>query len=197
MLIYTTKFLDGLNGLVSGITIIGGIMLFITSIALGQWFVAILSLITAAAFGGFLPYNLRGKVFLGEAGSTLAGFLLGASALIGPAKISLTFLILGIPILDALWVIYERMVKAKKSPFRGDLRHLHFKLVERGYTSRQTVMILWFISFAFGVLGLFMQGLARGVLVIAVIILMIMLLHYATNKNSKSEIRNNFQNPND
>lgn len=80
-LMYATKLLDGLNGLVSGITIIGGGILFVTSMIFGQSLPAMLALILIGAYAGFLPYNIAGKIFLGESGSTIAGFLLGSFSL--------------------------------------------------------------------------------------------------------------------
>lgn len=182
LLIYAMKFLDGLNGLVSGITVIGSIILFFTSLILGQSLPAILSLIIAGAYLGFLPYNFAGKIFLGESGSTLAGFLLGILGILGPAKISITFLILGIPILDALWVIYQRKVKDKKSPFLGDRRHLHFKLLIRGMSERKAVLMLWLISLSFGMLGLFFHGWMHSLLLVALVGLMAALVRVTKRK---------------
>jgi len=187
LLIYVTKFLDGLNGLVPGIIVIGALILFVTSLSLGQTLPAVLSLIVAGAYLGFLPFNFFGKIFLGEAGSTLAGFLIGVLAILGPAKISITFLILGIPILDACWVIYERLVKAGKSPFQGDTRHLHFKLLKQGLTSRQTVLLLWLISLLFGLLGIFLQGWEQGILWLALVALMAILIRLTRSPKPKSQ----------
>jgi len=158
LLIYTTKFLDGLNGLVSGITVIGAGLLFFTSFLLGQPLPMILALIIGGVYLGFLPWNFKGMIFLGESGSTLAGFFLGVLAIMGPAKISITFLILGLPILDALWVIYNRF-RAKKSPFLGDRRHLHFRLLARGLSEKKAVLLLWSICLVFGLLGLLLTNL--------------------------------------
>ncbi|MFH1713039.1 MAG: MraY family glycosyltransferase [Candidatus Jacksonbacteria bacterium] len=176
LLIYAMKLLDGLNGLVSGITVIGSIILFFTSLALGQSLPAILALIIAGAYLGFLPYNFSGKIFLGESGSTLAGFLLGVLAIMGPAKISITFLILGIPILDALRVIYQRKITDKKSPFLGDRKHLHFKLLVNGMSERKAVLMLWLICLAFGMLGLFFHGWMHSLLLAGLVGLMAVLL---------------------
>jgi UDP-GlcNAc:undecaprenyl-phosphate GlcNAc-1-phosphate transferase len=189
LLIYATKFLDGLNGLVSGITAIGALLLFFTSLSLGQPMPAILSLIVAGAYLGFLPFNFFGKIFLGESGSTLAGFLLGVLAILGPAKISIIFLILGIPILDALWVVYERLFRAKKSPFKGDLRHLHFKLTQRGLTSRQSVLLLWLVSLVFGLLGLLFQGIGHILLLAGLVVLMIVLVRLTRKRTGLKFLR--------
>ena len=183
ILMYATKLLDGLNGLVAGITVIGAMVLFFTSNIFNQPLPALLAIILTGSYGGFLPYNITGKIFLGESGSTIAGFLLGALSLIGPAKISITLLVLGLPILDLLWVMYERKFQAKTSPFIGDARHLHYKLIRSGLSEHRAVMLLWGISLAFGALGLVLQGIAYGALLLMLIALMAFML-FRTNRKS-------------
>ncbi|MBI4359977.1 MAG: undecaprenyl/decaprenyl-phosphate alpha-N-acetylglucosaminyl 1-phosphate transferase [Candidatus Jacksonbacteria bacterium] len=183
VLMYATKLLDGLNGLVPGITVIGGGILFLISMGLGQPLPAMLALILTGAYLGFLPHNLAGKIFLGESGSTIAGFLLGVLSLMGPAKISITLLVLGLPIFDLLWVMYERRFRAKISPFIGDARHMHFKLVRSGLSPRRAVILLWGVSLIFGVLGLVLQGIAHGALLAGLVALMGGLL-FMTNRKT-------------
>jgi len=168
LLIYTTKFLDGLDGLVAGISVITAGFLFLISLSLGQPMVGVLLLILGGGYLGFLPYNFQGrgwsgskffkrnKIFLGEAGSTLAGYSLGVLAILGQVKVTATLLLLGLPILDAWWVIYTRIVKDRKSPFLGDRRHLHFRLLARGWSRQKSVLVLWGVCFLFGLIGLWL-----------------------------------------
>lgn len=172
---YTTKLLDGLDGLVSGIAVIGAVTVGIVSIF---FFVneptAALSLLTAGAFAGFLVWNFNpAKIFLGEAGSLLAGFLLGALAIISGAKFAIALLVLGIPILDTAWIIFRRTVIEKRSPFEGDRKHLHFRMVDAGFSIRQTVFILWTVSALFGVAALFMQTQQKVSALVLLILVMI------------------------
>ncbi len=157
---YTTKILDGLDGLVSGITVIG--MLIIAVISLFLFInipTAMLAVITASVFAGFLFLNFYpAKIFLGESGSTLAGYLLGVFAIISGAKFATLLLILGIPILDILWVICRRVFIEKRSPLSGDRKHLHFRLLDAGFSHRSAVLILYFFTACFGILGLFLQS---------------------------------------
>jgi len=160
-MMYTTKFLDGLDGLVSGITVIGSIILFFLSLSteVFQPETATIALITAAAFLGFLIFNWHpARIFLGESGALFAGFILGVLAIISGAKIATTLLILGIPILDVLWVIVRRLFLEKRSPFAGDRKHLHQRLVDIGLTQRQAVLLLYALTAVFGVSSLFMQS---------------------------------------
>ncbi|MFH1030904.1 MAG: MraY family glycosyltransferase [bacterium] len=112
-MIYTTKLLDGLDGLATGITAIGAFVIFGASLSkvyvIPQ--VALLSIILAGACLGFLIFNFNpAKIFLGEGGSTLCGFLLAALGILSQGKVAVTLLVMGIPILDVLWVIGRRMV---------------------------------------------------------------------------------------
>lgn len=159
-MMYTTKFLDGLDGLVSGITTIGAFVLFFLSLnqEVAQPETALLSVILAGAAFGFLIFNFHpAKIFLGEGGSLFTGFMLGVLAIISGAKIATALLIMGIPILDVVWVIIRRLFFEKKSPFKtADKKHLHFRLLDIGLSHRQSVLFLYFISIIFGGTALFL-----------------------------------------
>lgn len=180
---YTTKLLDGLDGLVSGITAIGAAIIGLVSLF---FFVneptALLSFLAAGAFAGFLLWNFNpAKIFLGEAGSLLAGFLLGVLAIISGAKFAIALLVLGIPILDTAWIIFRRVVIERRSPFQGDRKHLHFRMVDAGFTQRQTVLILWAVSALFGAAALFMQTQQKATaltLLVGVMVVLVLLLRW-------------------
>ncbi len=144
-MMYTTKFLDGLDGLVTGITSIGAFILFFLSLNqdVAQPETALLAIILAGATVGFLVFNFHpAKVFLGEGGSLLTGFLLGVLSIISGAKIATALLIMSIPILDVVWVIIRRLFHEKKSPFTtADNKHLHYRLLDVGLTHRQAVVV--------------------------------------------------------
>ncbi len=153
---YATKFMDGLDGLVAGETVIGAglIVLLSLSAAYYQPAVAFLAMIVLAAYAGFLPVNLfPAKQFLGEAGSTLAGFALGFLAIVSGAKVATAFMAIGIPLVDLSLVILGRLVR-RQSPFRGDQTHLHFKLLRLGLSQRQVVAIFWSLALIFGAAAL-------------------------------------------
>lgn len=158
---YTTKFLDGLDGLVSGITAIAAFILFFLSLKpnIMQPETALVCIILAGAALGFLVWNFHpAKIFLGEGGSTFTGFMLGTLAIISGGKIATALLIFGIPILDVVWVILRRLWY-KKSPFRtADRKHLHFRLLDFGFSHKGAVLFLYAISLTFGTLALFLQG---------------------------------------
>lgn len=180
-MIYTTKFLDGLDGLVSGVTSIGALIIFFLSLFfLSQPQTAFLAIILAGASLGFLIFNFHpAKIFLGESGSTFCGFMLGILAIISGSKVATTLLIIGIPILDVLWVILKRIFKDRHLPWLSDRNHLHFRLLDFGLSHRQTVLFLYFISLLFGLTALFLQtqgklvalGILGGVMLSLILVL--------------------------
>lgn len=177
-MVYTTKFLDGLDGLTSGIAFVGGLTLFALSLneRVNQPITASLALIFAGSLLGFLIYNFHpASIFLGEGGSTFAGFMLGVLAIILGAKIATALLVMGIPIMDVAWVIVRRIFY-KSSPFEGDRRHLHYRLLDIGFSQKQAVLTLYGISAIFGFTAVFLQSLGK---LIALILLFCVMLFLA------------------
>ncbi len=188
---YTTKLLDGLDGLVSGIGAIGALILFIVSLFwdVPQSSTSVLALILAGSCLGFLIYNWHpAKIFLGESGSVFIGFMLGVLAIISGAKIATALLIMGIPILDVIWIIFRRIFSEHKSPFVSDRKHLHFRLLDVGFSHRTAVLFLYILTLIFGLSSLFLQSqhkiIALGILVLVMIILAITLVYTYQKKHN-------------
>ncbi len=174
-MIYTTKFLDGLDGLASGISLIAGASLFFLSLAprVEQSITASIAVIFCGAVLGFWFFNFNpASIFLGETGSTYLGFMLGVLSVLLGAKIATAVLVMGIPIMDVAWVIVRRLWFGS-SPFQADRKHLHFRLLDLGYTQRQTVLTLYGIAAVFGFVAVFLQAL--GKLISMVVLLLVML----------------------
>lgn len=173
---FTTKLLDGLDGLASGIALIGGITLFLLSLRpeVRQPITATLAIIFVGALAGYLPFAFHpAKIFLGEAGSTFLGFLLGTLSVLSGAKIATALLVMGIPILDVAWAIARRLYYGK-SPFVGDRKHLHFRLLDDlGMSHRQAVLTLYALSAVFGFIAVFLQ--ARGKLIALFVLFIVMI----------------------
>jgi len=190
VMIYTTKFLDGLDGLVSGITTIGAVIIFIVSL---RWDVpnsatSVLALITAGLFGGFLIWNFfPAKIFLGESGSTIAGLMLGVLAIISGGKIATTLLVMGLPLLDVVWVIGRRLFWERTSPTRADRKHLHFRLLDMGLTHRQAVLFLYLSTALFGSLGLFQNTLGKLKLLVVLAVIMVVLAIWLVTQYKRTQ----------
>jgi len=176
-MMYTTKLLDGVDGLVSGVTAIGGIIIFLFTMTTKYYQpdIGLAALVLAGACLGFLIFNWHpAKIFLGEGGSLLLGYILGVLAIISGGKIAIALLIMGIPILDVAWTIIRRIL-AGKNPFKfADRKHLHFRFLDLGLSQRQTVLIYYFLASVFGISALFLQS--RGKVLALAVLLVIMLL---------------------
>ncbi len=158
------NLIDGLDGLSSGIALISCVSLVIIFSLNGSPMVSILMMTSLiGAIVGFLPFNFApAKTFLGDTGSNFLGFIISVIAIIGAAKtytatvIALPILVLGLPILDVGMAIIRRLIKGKsiKAIFKADKGHLHHKLVRRGFSQKQAVLILYGISATFGVFAI-------------------------------------------
>jgi UDP-GlcNAc:undecaprenyl-phosphate GlcNAc-1-phosphate transferase len=158
---YATKLLDGVDGLVSGLTFVGAAVIVLLSLTpeVGQPELARLAAIVAGAFLGFLVWNRpRASIFLGEGGSTLAGWLLGVMALLSGAKIGITLLIMAVPLLDLAWTVARRIIIERKPWYQGDRGHLHFRLIDSGLSPWATDLFYWGFAAGFGATGLFIRG---------------------------------------
>ena len=158
------NLIDGLDGLSSGIALISCISLLII-FALNSSPVFAILLVTSliGALAGFLPFNFSpARTFIGDTGSNFLGYILSVVSILGFAKtytavvIALPILVLGLPILDVACAIVRRVVKGKslKAIFKADKGHLHHKLVQRGFSQKQAVLILYAISAAFGMFAI-------------------------------------------
>ena len=158
------NLIDGLDGLSSGISVISAISLLIIFLLNGSAMVPII-LITAlaGALVGFLPFNFApAKTFIGDTGSNFLGYTISIIAILCMAKtytlavIILPLIVLGLPIFDTLWAIIRRLIKGKsiKAIFKADKGHLHHRIVARGFSQKQAVLILYGISATFGIFAI-------------------------------------------
>jgi len=179
------NLIDGLDGLSSGISIISAISLLVIFVLNGSSLISIV-LITAlaGALVGFLPFNYTpAKTFIGDTGSNFLGFSLATISILGAAKtytaavIVLPLIVLGLPIFDTVWAIIRRLIKGKslKAVFKADKGHLHHKLVAKGFSQKQAVLILYGISAIFGMFAviLFDSGIWKALSFLLIVIVAI------------------------
>jgi len=190
-MMYTTKLLDGLDGLVCGLTAIGAFIIFLFTMSpkYYQPDVGLAALALAAACLGFLLFNwYPAKVFLGEGGSLFLGYCLGVLAVISGGKIAIALLVMGIPILDVVWTILRRLL-AGKNPFKSaDRQHLHFRLLDAGLSPRKSVLFYYVISIIFGASALILQSLGK-VLALAVLgVIMVLAIVFFTYLDRKKKM---------
>ena len=179
------NLIDGLDGLSTGISIISCISLLIIFALNGSPLIAII-MITAlvGALAGFLPFNFNpAKTFIGDIGSNFIGYTLSIVSILGIAKTATAFvvvlpiIVLGLPIFDTLSAIIRRLIKGKslKAVFQADKGHLHHKLIEKGLTQKEAVLLLYGISVACGMFAVILfesdiwKAISFALMVIAVV----------------------------
>ena len=151
----TINWSDGLDGLAAGISLIASVMLALHAIRLNppQYTIALLPLALAGACAGFLVFNFPpARIFMGDSGAEYLGFMLGVSAIIGGAKLATVLLVLGVPILDVIWLIVSRTLSGR-SATTGGRDHLHLRLRDLGFSQRQIVVFYYGLSASFGLIG--------------------------------------------
>jgi UDP-GlcNAc:undecaprenyl-phosphate GlcNAc-1-phosphate transferase len=175
-MITTVNWLDGLDGLAAGVGAILCAVLAFHMHSVGQPSVVLLPLALLGALLGFLPYNFApARVFLGSAGAYFLGYALSALGLIAGGRVAAVLLVIGLPIVDVAWQIFDRL-RRRRSPTQGDRGHLHFRLLDMGMSQRTIVLFYWGFCALFGVLTLTISsrlykllalvGIGVGVLVV-------------------------------
>lgn len=190
LVLNTVNWLDGLDGLASGVGVIGSFALFFLSLTpvVNQPQIATLSIVLAGALAGFLVYNFSpAKIFLGTSGSMFLGFMLAVLAIISGGKVATALLILGFPILDALWVIAQRW-RAGVPVFHADKRHFHHKLLEIGLSQRKIVLLIYCITFSFGIVGVLAQSKGKLIALALLLLFMVGLAALTAKRMAKNKI---------
>ncbi len=182
-IVNTMNFVDGVGGLCSGVSFIAGITLFVLSVHPGihtdpssQEAVAILALILAAISFAFLLFDFpRPRFLMGDSGSTFLGFLIATLAIFSGGKVATAFLVLGLPILDMIWVVFRRIFSGKKF-WKGDMLHLHHRFLELGMSERKVVTLYLLITAFFGVMAVtFVSTEQKLFEIVSLVFLMIIL----------------------
>jgi UDP-GlcNAc:undecaprenyl-phosphate GlcNAc-1-phosphate transferase len=150
------NFIDGLDGLAAGVAAISGFTFAVIALSLGKPDPAILSAIVLGASLGFLRHNFSpARIFMGDSGAMLLGFVLAAVAVQGLLKTASTIalfvplLVLAVPILDTSFVFAKRL-KHGKPLYEADRTHLHHRFVNIGFSQRRAVVYFyaWFATLA-------------------------------------------------
>ena len=159
-MINSINFIDGLDGLSTGIGLIASVTLGVISLTpqVPQPFIAVLCFVLAGSLLGFLRWNFHpATIFAGTSGVMFLGYTLALLSILGTAKVPVALLVLGVPIIDAFWIIVRRLAE-RRSPFSPDRGHLHHRLLEVGLSHRQTVLLIYGICVVLAVLALLLTG---------------------------------------
>lgn len=159
-LINATNFIDGVDGLATGVSSSQALCLAVMSFLLNKFDIFLCSALILGATLGFLPRNFpKAKIFMGDCGSLFLGFVLSvlSSRLIFESKSILctiaSILVFRIPIYDASFSIIKRLIK-RKNPFKADKEHFHHQLLKYGFSKECTTLFLVTLSLFFGFWGI-------------------------------------------
>jgi UDP-GlcNAc:undecaprenyl-phosphate GlcNAc-1-phosphate transferase len=159
-MINSINFIDGLDGLSTGIGLIAATTLGIISLTttVGQPFIALLCFTLAGALLGFLRWNFHpASVFAGTSGVMFLGYTLALLSILGTAKVAVALLVLGVPIIDTFWIIVRRLATGK-TPFGPDRGHIHHRLLDLGLSHTRAVVLIYAICVGLAVLSLVLSG---------------------------------------
>ena len=159
-MINSMNFIDGLDGLSSGIALIAAVTLGVINLTANpvQPYVAMFCFVLAGALAGFLRWNFHpASIFAGTSGIMLVGYVLAVLSILGSAKIAVAALVLGVPIMDTFWIVIRR-VASGRSPFAADRNHIHHRLLDLGLSHRGTVLLIYVVCVLLAVLSLVLSG---------------------------------------
>lgn len=150
------NLIDGLDGLACGVSTISSMTTLVIALLVSEGDVALMMAALAGACIGFLPYNLHpAKIFMGDTGSTFLGYILATVSIQGMFKLPtiisfvVPFLMLGLPIFDVCFAVVRRISKGQ-NPMSPDRGHVHHRLIDMGFSQKQTVGILYVVSAILG-----------------------------------------------
>jgi UDP-GlcNAc:undecaprenyl-phosphate GlcNAc-1-phosphate transferase len=160
-MINSINFIDGLDGLSTGVAIIAALTLGFVSLGYEssyQLIVALLCAVFAGGLLGYLPWNFNpAKVFIGTTGVMVMGYLLAVLAILGSAKVAVALLILGVPIIDTFWIITRRLLSGH-SPFTPDRGHIHHRLLDLGLSHKGVVVLIYALTAVLAVVSVILAG---------------------------------------
>ena len=189
----SVNLIDGLDGLAAGVSTISSVTMLVIALIVPDINVAVIMSALAGACLGFLPYNMNpAKIFMGDTGALLLGYILATVSIMGLFKFyavisfAVPFLVIGLPLFDTVFAVLRRLLSGR-SPMSPDRGHFHHRLIDMGLSQKQAVAILYAIS---AVLGLAAVVIATSGEIKAVIFVFAIgvaaIVSYAAYKGRKS-----------
>ena len=174
----SVNLIDGLDGLAVGVSTIASTTMFVVALLVSEGNVALLLAALMGACIGFMPYNLNpAKIFMGDTGALLLGYVLSTVSVVGMFKTYalVTFVVpilaLALPLFDTTCAFFRRLLHGQ-SPMHPDRGHLHHRLIDMGLSQKQAVAILYSLSAILGLCAVVLAtdgALRTWLIVIAVL----------------------------
>ena len=173
------NLIDGLDGLAVGVSAISSLTMLVVALFVAEPNVALILAALTGACLGFIPFNLNpAKIFMGDVGSQLLGFVLATVSIMGMFKFHaiITFLVpvlaLSVPLADTVFAFFRRIVH-RQSPFHADKGHFHHRLLAMGLNHKQAVAVLYAISAVLGLFAVLLAGTYTAVRIICLVLVFI------------------------
>ena len=154
------NFSDGIDGLAAGMSIFVAVVLFVVSLINNHTLIALLSITLAGGTAGFLVFNFPpAKIFMGDSGALFLGFMLGSVSILGSMKgtaavaLFIPILAMIVPLSDTLMAMARRILKGRGMT-EPDQDHVHHRLLKKGLSHRQIILILYGVTAFFGLVAL-------------------------------------------
>lgn len=170
------NLIDGLDGLAVGVSAISSLTMLVVALFVSEPNVALILAALTGACLGFIPYNLNpAKIFMGDVGSQLLGFILATVSIMGMFKFHaiITFLVpvlaMSVPLADTVFAFFRRIVHGQ-SPFHADKGHFHHRLLAMGLSQKQAVAVLYAISAVLGLLAVLLAGTYTAVRIVCLVL---------------------------
>ena len=170
------NLIDGLDGLAVGVSAISSLTMLVVALFVAEPNVALILAALTGACVGFIPYNLNpAKIFMGDVGSQLLGFILATVSIMGMFKFHaiITFLVpvlaMSVPLADTVFAFFRRIVHGQ-SPFHADKGHFHHRLLAMGLNQKQAVAVLYAVSAVLGLLAVLLAGKYTAVRIVCLVL---------------------------
>lgn len=158
------NLIDGLDGLAVGVSGISSLTMLVVALFVSEPSISIILAALTGACVGFMPYNMNpAKIFMGDVGSQLLGFVLSTVSIMGLFKFHaiISFLVpllaLAVPLADTIFAFFRRIFRGQ-SPFHADKGHFHHRLLAMGLNQKQAVAVLYGVSAVLGLLAVLLAG---------------------------------------
>ena len=183
IVILTNAFnlIDGLDGLACGVSAISSLSLLAIACVMSDSQIALITAILVGSCLGFLPFNFfPAKIFIGDTGAMFLGYTLSILSIQGLFKTHVIFAFLApfaifaLPLFDTFFAFFRRLF-AGKNPFKGDRGHIHHRLIDLGFSHKQSVCILYAVCGIFGAssVALVFLGLMKAFFVVGIGVLIL------------------------
>lgn len=176
------NLIDGLDGLAVGVSAISSITMLVVALFVSEPVVSVILACLAGACIGFMPYNMNpAKIFMGDVGSQLLGYVLATVSIMGLFKFHtvITFFVpvmaMLVPLADTVFAFTRRILRGQ-SPFHADKGHFHHRLLALGLSQKQVAAVLYAVSAFMGIFAVLLAGEGRLVRIICLVLMFIVSL---------------------